>query len=480
MSVMKRVLLLYPSQFYFIGRDRIVTSRLYLTSLKTFIQKEASVDVCDFEVELGRPSSEEDIQIFMRRADSIFSQMPNYDIVGISCYTSYSYLSTVNLGRLIRKRWPNAVIVVGGYHPTAMPHDFEYDKTPFDFIVRGEGEKVLRSILREDIQRDSTPQVLVGEQLKPKEWPRISHEKYYSKKAPFVVALSRGCSMSCKFCCQSGDISSLWRTLPPADALDYIKQIYRLFGPQFIGFADPNFGFNRKWLVQFLEGLVKLNLPITYWAECRTENIDDYIIYLITKLNFNVYFGVDSLSPKTLTIMGKTRNPSSYITKTLAVIHKCIRKGVRCELGFIANHPGETVDSFRETLNALWELINNYHQVSCILKMSPFVLYPGNYVFKNRKHYEEMYGYQVKEPYWWKINTQNMGDLSTKSIGSASLLRLYGFSPTFWTKEWNVLKNEALKKVPASLLPSRITKMIANRTEKKLLSTPVQQAGHKS
>jgi radical SAM superfamily enzyme YgiQ (UPF0313 family) len=451
MSAKNKVLLLFPSQFYFEGRDIILTSRLYLASLEAFIHKEANVDILDLETKLGRPLNEEDVEKFMTSTEKIFSQMPDYDVVGVSCYTSYSYLSTISVGTLVRKYWPNATIVVGGYHPTAVPDDFTYEGAPFDFVVRGEGERALQSIVTGDLKRHEHPQILAGDQLRPEEWPKVVYEKYDDKNSPFMIALSRGCNMKCNFCCQSGETFSSWRSSTPSDALDYVKQIYNSYAPSSIVFADPNFGYKREWMCRFLEGLVALNLPLGYWAECRAEHLDDRVMSLISKLKFRFYFGVDSLSCRTLKVMGKTHNPKLYIENVLAVLHKIISNGIHCTLGFVANHPGEDVQSFRETLSNIWQLIKDYDQISCVLKMVPFVLYPGTHIFENRKHYESMYGYRVEAPYWWRDKTQDIGILCSRSIGSSSLFRLYGFTPNFWTKEWSDLKKEAIKRLPPSL-----------------------------
>jgi len=78
-----------------------------------------------------------------------------FEIVAISCYTSFSYINTVEVASIIKYFInPSANMVVGGLHPTMCPEDFspgkipDYDNninrkncTPFDYIVQDEGEK---------------------------------------------------------------------------------------------------------------------------------------------------------------------------------------------------------------------------------------------------------------------------------------------------------------------------------------------------
>jgi hypothetical protein len=42
-----------------------------------------------------------------------------YDLLGISCYSSYDYLKVCALGARARAQLPRAWLVTGGYHPSA-------------------------------------------------------------------------------------------------------------------------------------------------------------------------------------------------------------------------------------------------------------------------------------------------------------------------------------------------------------------------
>ena len=78
----------------------------------------------------------------------------NFDIVAISCYSSYCYINTVEVACCIKNFIDHSCkIVVGGTHASICPDDFqpgnfpEYlsdyypiDSTPFDYLIRDEGE----------------------------------------------------------------------------------------------------------------------------------------------------------------------------------------------------------------------------------------------------------------------------------------------------------------------------------------------------
>ncbi|MBD3255113.1 MAG: hypothetical protein GF383_08460, partial [Candidatus Lokiarchaeota archaeon] len=66
-----------------------------------------------------------------------------YQNISINCYTSFQYLMTELMAKIVREEFPEKNIIVGGYHPSGVPADFTYKNSPYDIIVRGEAEKVL-------------------------------------------------------------------------------------------------------------------------------------------------------------------------------------------------------------------------------------------------------------------------------------------------------------------------------------------------
>jgi len=48
----------------------------------------------------------------------------DFDLAGISCWSSLNVTASYKVASFIRETHPKAKIVVGGYHPTARPHDF--------------------------------------------------------------------------------------------------------------------------------------------------------------------------------------------------------------------------------------------------------------------------------------------------------------------------------------------------------------------
>ena len=68
------------------------------------------------------------------------------DVIGVGCMFSCQWPATRELLHLIRRRFPNAPLVIGGEHPTGLP-ELSMAQAPVDFIVFGEGEETLVELL---------------------------------------------------------------------------------------------------------------------------------------------------------------------------------------------------------------------------------------------------------------------------------------------------------------------------------------------
>lgn len=72
--------------------------------------------------------------------------IPEGDIYGISC-TTPQYPLAKDVVRKIREQHPEGYIVMGGYHPSAMP-DFTLEDAKCDCVVVGDGEYSMLDIVR--------------------------------------------------------------------------------------------------------------------------------------------------------------------------------------------------------------------------------------------------------------------------------------------------------------------------------------------
>src|SRR5438552_1140425 len=68
------------------------------------------------------------------------------DVVGMSVMT-FQRATALKIAGLISRLLPSARIAVGGYDPSLAPDEYA-DASEIDFLIRGEGERTFRDLLR--------------------------------------------------------------------------------------------------------------------------------------------------------------------------------------------------------------------------------------------------------------------------------------------------------------------------------------------
>jgi putative methyltransferase len=88
-----------------------------------------------------------------QETEDIIKQIKEPHIVGFSCFV-WNWNNNVELARLIKEKYPNCIIVFGGWQaPMSDRSKGFFHKYPFvDIVVHGEGEIVFGNILLESLK----------------------------------------------------------------------------------------------------------------------------------------------------------------------------------------------------------------------------------------------------------------------------------------------------------------------------------------
>lgn len=396
--------------------------------------------VIDLEMMLGYPRNLKEISEFRTNAKNI---LKNYlpDIVCITCYTSFDYLSTVDILRMCKELYPNATLVVGGYHATAVPEDFLDDEIPVDFIIRGEGEIALRNIITQN-GRD-LPKVIMGTPLNMTEEKPLRYDLYPYKTDELYISLSRGCFHRCAFCVQSDDFPNPYRKMDIDNIKDKIVRATEYFPIKRLLFSDPIFGIDMKGTEQLVEFLSNKYPHYTYWAETRIDRTTEDLIKCLSKLKIDLHFGVESLAEDTLlNLMTKTKNAEQYNEAFFKTIEYCQKYDVLGLFGFIMNYPGEKAESSRYTMQQLKKVTSLYDKLNVTFHINPYALYPGNEIYNRRFELAESRGFKFENDYWWKSDEPDIRQRSENCLASSSIEKSYSEGRFYWHKT----KNELLRK----------------------------------
>lgn len=194
-------------------------------------------------------------------------------LVGISSlFTAYAN-EAQKTAELVRAALPDAVIVVGGHHPTALPENV-MKWNSVDFAIRGEGESalpILAEVIRNggDISRVpgivfrktdgslhiSEPAVMEDlDAVSPPDRSLIKNTYYSRGRNPStVVVTSRGCPLRCSYCSLGNRDLYPYRQRSVASVLSEIEEAVEPFGARFIDFEDENLSFNKSWFLSLLK-----------------------------------------------------------------------------------------------------------------------------------------------------------------------------------------------------------------------------------
>lgn len=302
--------------------------------------------------------------------DKIKSENP--DIVGITCLTAF-YNQVVELCNILKEN--NIRCFVGGIHTTFLPYKTLVDSNA-DFVICGEGEKVLLDLVennfvnnniqgvysKDNLLDENQPIVKSKtienlddipfpdwEQIDPNLYPVAPHGAIVKNYPVGVVVSSRGCPYECAFCASPGFYDRKIRFRSPENVVDEIEYLVKKFGVKEIHFEDDNLTLNREHIEKICNLIIEKNIKIS-WAcpnGIRADKIDEELALLMKKSGCHYFsFGIESASPEILSNI-KKRETIETIEKAIEISHKV---GMTCNGFFIFGLPGENKESLETTV----------------------------------------------------------------------------------------------------------------------------------
>lgn len=422
------ILLLHPSCYNVPVEGPQVEIKTPLQLLAAYLKQYYPVRYEDFEASIGRPCSPLQIRRYERRIREYFETC-SCDILAISCWTSLSFRATLACARVFRELHPDKLIVVGGYHPSARPGDFQTVDRLFDYVVQGEGELAMREIA-ERYGRDGRPSattLIAAESLAPEQfaghdWDVVADtlRQYQPNGVTNVyLFLSRGCPFDCSFCMESLK-TGRWRAYTPERAMEEVAVAVDRQKPAAVAISDACFGMRPSWRKEFLKRLVD-SAP-RYWValETRAEYLDDDDMALLARLpKLEIQFGLESASPAILRLMRKTRQPEKYLAQFRRVTHQLSAYGILHRANMIHNHPGETPQTLAETFSFIDEMLAQRDSY-LLWAHYGFMDFPGCEIDRNRAFYETTFGSRFNSGDWWQVEGDQI-DASSHSVPSRDL-----------------------------------------------------------
>jgi len=321
------------------------------------------------------------------------------ELIGVG--VPFSQLAPIahELIALLRERFPNTRIVMGGVYPSTQPRLALTSDA--DLIIIGEGELAIVAIAA-----GKDPASIVGVYTKKYlkgspvfyqaemvanlddlpfpdcDFPGI--EKYFSSPRlcgqcnTASIVTSRGCPYACEFCSIHPVYGRKWRARSAKNVLEEIRFLYQRFGVKRIEFEDDNLTLDRDRAAEIFEGVRRLNEQGAgiHWNTpngIRIDTLDEELIRLM-KLSGceSIVLALEHGDPEMLRIMNKKLD----LDVAYRTIAWCVRHDIPSIVVFvIVGYPGET----RKCFEVGWRYLKRIQSLSASISIAPNIAqpYPG-------------------------------------------------------------------------------------------------------
>ena len=296
------------------------------------------------------------------------------DVVGLSCRTA-SYPAAVQMAETLRNLVPNALIVFGGHHPTALAQDVLAETTA-DVVVRKEGEETFPSLLKALETGVSFSQVagisyrsidgtihnnpdrgyLTNLDALPfPAWDLLPMQRY----AYGVVLSSRGCPFHCIYCDKNISTSEV-RYRSEESVVNEIAALLTTWKQDLIYFDDDHFLLNKERFFRIMDMLEARGICFKWKCQARVDSIDVEVLQRARQTGcVEILFGVETGDPSELEFIQKAGNAT--LEQTRKVFRWARESGITTRANFMLGFPVSTPETVANTIRFAAELkADNY------------------------------------------------------------------------------------------------------------------------
>ena len=288
------------------------------------------------------------------------------DIVGITCYTMTAP-RVYEIADEFRKRGKK--VVLGGYHPTAMPDEAGKHA---DSIALGMAEANWPKLLNDAENGKLKPIYKRDNNFDMADIPPIRRDLIKHNPLQGAVQTTRGCTNKCEFCAISSFCQHGVKQRPIKNVVEEIKQMPN----NLYVIHDPHLTQNRKYAMELFKELIKQKIRKS-WVSNGTTNIlasvDNEWLRLAQKSGCVEWFvGFESVSQAALDGIKKTHNKVENFKKMIKRVHDY---GMTIQGGIIFGFDEDTPDIFDATI----EKLNEFEMD--VLEVNILTPYPGTPLF---------------------------------------------------------------------------------------------------
>ncbi len=285
------------------------------------------------------------------------------DVVGLSAM-AWQYRTCIRIADLIRRRLPEARIVLGGYHATLMHEEIAAapEAGRIDFMIRGEGEEAFRRLINALDGRDRLEAIpslswrdgggfrhnprgatldLSALKRPIRDRRRLTGGYHIMNRRVEVMETSRGCTRACKFCSMSHMYGRTFRTFPIERVLADIDDIYYERRARWIFICDDNLVLDPERVEVLCEAIARRGyrgLHLVVQADCVTMSRHPQMVRKMAEAGFKtIFLGIENASKKNLKAAGK----GDILEASRRAVAVCHANGIMVVGGMIFGFPDD-------------------------------------------------------------------------------------------------------------------------------------------
>ena len=391
MSYFKNVCLLKAPQKVDIPYGLILSDITEVCYLAGMVKND--VDSITIPVNTYSPDPLRDLKRYLRSRPA--------DMIGISSMTG-AYSNALKYARIAKEH--GLYVVLGGYHPTALPE--EVLQSPYvDAVIRGEGEFTFKELVNDgpsegilglsfrdngNIIHNPDRGVIENLDVLPQPLREIRPKRFGNKGGDYLfdtVFTSRGCRIKCSFC--SNDmVNKNWRCRSPENVIEELKMIHTTKKRKILKIWDANVLTDVDRMERIIDLMFENNLTnFKIWTESRTTDIirAERIMQKLHDIGLrHVSLGIESPNMETLKRIGKGTTPKTC-ERAIEILNDY---RIKVQGYFIIGHLNETIED-----------IKRYPEYARMagLKQAVFMVmtpYPGTPIFEEYKNENSINSYR--------------------------------------------------------------------------------------
>lgn len=314
-------------------------------------------------------------------AENIVSKEPK--MIGITCFTqSMSIVRKVVIE--IKKRLPDACVVLGGIHPTCLQEKVFLEIPEADVLVIGEGEETVVDLVNE-LEKpipsfNQVPGIIFRNKdglvvktsirrliddlddipLPTRRWQGLDYERH-------LGMTSRGCPYACKFCASKCVWTRKVRYASIDRVMAELNHVNQL-GVSFFRYSDDTFTLNRKRVSQWCDEVkaTGFNRSMAFGFGTRVELIDKKVVDEYASAGVvNISFGIETGSNRVSSVIGKKFKILDPVERVKMVNDV----GITTRTYFMFGHPTERIEDAEATINMIRKMValpRNYVEINIV------------------------------------------------------------------------------------------------------------------